>query len=250
MPTCLRSSVFGPRLAFGSPRTPGPYSCPSTRTDPDCGSSSMLMVRSRVDLPEPDGPKITTCSPVWTLRSMPRSTSLRPKALLILRSSTAGVARRRHGRDCEIGCRLVERAGAGRVGHDLSVAPSDAAPRSVRSAQAAIRSTAPRMVSSLLARERRGVVGGDGAEGRAGGDRHAVLHQVEGGGPAVHARRERQHLVEGTARAHHVEAGLREERHHEVAAVFVGGSHLGHTVLRTGRARRGPRTGSPRRCRR
>jgi hypothetical protein len=38
-----------------------------------------LIVRSSVDLPEPDGPKMTTCSPAATVRSTPHSTSLSPK---------------------------------------------------------------------------------------------------------------------------------------------------------------------------
>ena len=43
--------------ALASPRAPGPYSTPSTRTEPALGSSSRLIVRSSVDLPEPDGPE-------------------------------------------------------------------------------------------------------------------------------------------------------------------------------------------------
>ena len=71
-----------------SPPSPGPYSTPSTRTDPSLGSSSRLIVRSSVDFPEPDGPKMTTCSPACTERSTPWSTSLSPYDFLIPRSST------------------------------------------------------------------------------------------------------------------------------------------------------------------
>ncbi len=39
------------------------------------------MVRSSVDLPEPDGPRITVTSPARTARSMPLSTSSGPKLL-------------------------------------------------------------------------------------------------------------------------------------------------------------------------
>ena len=57
-----------PELDRAAPRArpatrPGPYSTPKTRTDPALGSSSRLIVRSSVDLPDPDGPKMTTCSP-------------------------------------------------------------------------------------------------------------------------------------------------------------------------------------------
>ena len=45
-------------------------------------------MRSSVDLPEPDGPKMTTCSPAWTVRSTPWSTSLSPYDFLIPRNST------------------------------------------------------------------------------------------------------------------------------------------------------------------
>ena len=48
---------------------------------PPVGSSSRLMQRSIVDLPEPDGPRMTTTSPFWTSRSTPLSTSSEPKDL-------------------------------------------------------------------------------------------------------------------------------------------------------------------------
>jgi hypothetical protein len=48
----------------------------------------MLIVRRTVDLPDPEGPKMTTCSPAWTVRSMPWSTSTFPNDFLIPRSST------------------------------------------------------------------------------------------------------------------------------------------------------------------
>ena len=46
------------------------------------------MQRSIVDLPEPDGPAITTTSPRSIVRSMPSSTRLSPKLLRTRSSST------------------------------------------------------------------------------------------------------------------------------------------------------------------
>ena len=79
MPTCFRSSVAW---------RPGAYERPSSVTVPAVGFSRRLMVRSSVDLPEPDGPKTTTCCPDRTLRSMPFRTSWAPKDLWMPRSST------------------------------------------------------------------------------------------------------------------------------------------------------------------
>ncbi len=71
-------------LPRGPPgRRPGPYSTPNTRTDPASGSSRRLIVRRSVDLPDPDGPKITKCSPWCTVRSTPWSTSFLPNDLRI-----------------------------------------------------------------------------------------------------------------------------------------------------------------------
>ena len=58
-------------------RMPAPYK-PSTVMLPDCGVSRRLRQRSRVDLPEPEGPIRQTTSPVSTSRSIPRSTSRSP----------------------------------------------------------------------------------------------------------------------------------------------------------------------------
>ena len=46
-------------------------SMPSTTTLPEDGSSSRLRQRSRVDLPEPDGPMTNTSSRSATARSTP-----------------------------------------------------------------------------------------------------------------------------------------------------------------------------------
>ena len=59
-------------------------------------------MRSSVDLPEPDGPKMTTCSPACTVRSTPCSTSTVPKDFLMPvqlhdRAALPGVAPVRFG---------------------------------------------------------------------------------------------------------------------------------------------------------
>src|SRR5215211_2975297 len=56
-------------------------SIPPTTTLPEVGSSRRVMQRSRVDLPDPDGPMTQTTSPPSTRTSMPRRTSRRPKYL-------------------------------------------------------------------------------------------------------------------------------------------------------------------------
>src|SRR5262249_39637951 len=66
-------------------------SMPSTTTDPADGSSRRLRQRSRVDLPEPDGPITKTSSRSATLRSTPFSTCRWPKCLWMPRASTMGV---------------------------------------------------------------------------------------------------------------------------------------------------------------
>ena len=71
-----------PRLAGGTALT----SSPSILTLPEVASSSPAMTRSRVDLPQPDGPTKTTNSPSLTSRSMPFSTSTLPKDFLIFSS--------------------------------------------------------------------------------------------------------------------------------------------------------------------
>src|SRR5206468_4015250 len=63
---------------------------PSTTTLPEDGSSSRLRHRSRVDLPEPDGPITNTSSGSATLRSTPLRTWRAPKCLWRPRASTIG----------------------------------------------------------------------------------------------------------------------------------------------------------------
>ena len=52
---------------------------PSNQMWPESASSSKLMQRSSVDLPEPDAPMMHTTSPRLTSRSMPLSTCRSPK---------------------------------------------------------------------------------------------------------------------------------------------------------------------------
>src|SRR6185369_12038018 len=54
---------------------------PSTRTWPAVGCSSPATRRSSVDLPQPEAPTMTSISPSARARSMPCSTSIRPKLL-------------------------------------------------------------------------------------------------------------------------------------------------------------------------
>ena len=58
-------------------------SVPSTSIRPFWCSSSALMQRMSVDLPDPEGPAITIRSPRWTVRSMSRSTWKLPYHLFI-----------------------------------------------------------------------------------------------------------------------------------------------------------------------
>src|ERR1700742_372005 len=74
MPTSRRTSST--RRKFG------PSAMPSTTISPSWNSSSALMQRIKVDLPEPDGPQITMRSPLATPRSMSRSTWKSPYHLL------------------------------------------------------------------------------------------------------------------------------------------------------------------------
>src|SRR6185312_2786005 len=67
---------------------------PAIRTVPLSGISSMLMQRSRVDLPEPEEPISTTTSPSWAVSDTPLSTSTSPKLLWIRSSSTTGMLER------------------------------------------------------------------------------------------------------------------------------------------------------------
>ena len=54
-------------------------SCPSTVTCPRCGRSKQLIVRSMVDLPEPEGPMITVLEASGIDTVMPLSTCREPK---------------------------------------------------------------------------------------------------------------------------------------------------------------------------
>src|SRR5689334_19855006 len=56
-------------------------SSPSTVSTPRLIFSRWFTQRRNVDLPDPEGPMITATSPRATSRSIPRSTSLRPKRL-------------------------------------------------------------------------------------------------------------------------------------------------------------------------
>ena len=66
MPISLRMAAML-RMSFES-------AMPSTMMSPRWCSSSRLMVRMKVDLPEPEGPAMTSTSPALTVRSMPRRT--------------------------------------------------------------------------------------------------------------------------------------------------------------------------------
>ena len=63
---------------------------PSIRISPSSIVSSRLMVRHRVDLPEPEGPSTTTTSPAATSRSMSLSTCRSPKCFCTPESWTRG----------------------------------------------------------------------------------------------------------------------------------------------------------------
>src|SRR6187549_613398 len=61
------------------------------KTWPELGSSSPEMVRSRVDLPQPEGPTKTTNSPSPTSRSTLWMTATWPKLLLMPRSCNSAM---------------------------------------------------------------------------------------------------------------------------------------------------------------
>ena len=63
---------------------------PSISIVPDSNVSSRLIVRQRVDLPEPEGPMTTTTSPSPIVRSMSLRTCSSPKCLLTLLNTTKG----------------------------------------------------------------------------------------------------------------------------------------------------------------
>src|SRR5918998_5125002 len=67
--------------------------CPPIRTSPSVGRSSPAMVRSRVVLPHPEGPRRTRYSPSSVARSTPSTAWTRPPSncLTSLRTSTTTV---------------------------------------------------------------------------------------------------------------------------------------------------------------
>ena len=68
-------------------------SSPLTRTSPLFGVSSRLMQRRKVDLPEPEEPRIATTSCSCAVSEMPLSTSCAPNVLWIdCTSSATGAA--------------------------------------------------------------------------------------------------------------------------------------------------------------
>src|SRR5262245_33569894 len=69
--------MASPRSEAGSPVT----SRPSMAISPSVTSSSPAMMRSKVDLPQPDGPTKTMNSPSAIARSTPWITATVPKAL-------------------------------------------------------------------------------------------------------------------------------------------------------------------------
>src|ERR1044072_7289234 len=65
-------------------------STPPKMIAPPLGSSRRLQQRSKVLLPEPDGPMMKTSSCGATFRSMPRSTSVAPKVFRSARTCRRG----------------------------------------------------------------------------------------------------------------------------------------------------------------
>src|ERR687897_3714926 len=74
--------------------------CPSMKTSPSLGCSSPAMVRSRVVLPHPEGPRRTRYSPSSVARSMPSTAWTRPPSncLTSPRTSTTLVTAGRRSR--------------------------------------------------------------------------------------------------------------------------------------------------------
>ena len=83
MPTSARS------LASSLPSSGS--SSPSMRISPSSMVSRRLMVRHSVDLPDPEGPRITTTWPAGTSRLMSRSAWYSPKCLFTPLSSIIGL---------------------------------------------------------------------------------------------------------------------------------------------------------------
>ena len=77
-----------PRFAAGTSLN----RCPSTRISPFEMLSSPAIIRSSVDLPQPDGPTNTISSPERTSRLMSRSTSTVPKVLAMPDSVRSTIA--------------------------------------------------------------------------------------------------------------------------------------------------------------
>src|SRR5687768_10600105 len=65
---------------------------PPIEISPALIGSSPAIMRSKVDLPQPEGPSRTTKLPSSILRSMPWITSRSPKVFLMLRTVTAAIA--------------------------------------------------------------------------------------------------------------------------------------------------------------
>src|SRR5690349_9125553 len=78
----LWNTIPTSRRTSSTRRKLGPSSMPSTVMLPSWNSSSALMQRINVDLPEPEGPQITMRSPLATSRLMSRSTWKSPYHLL------------------------------------------------------------------------------------------------------------------------------------------------------------------------
>src|SRR3954451_11232704 len=76
-----------PRSEAGRPVT----SCPSMAMLPPLTVSRPAMMRSRVDLPQPDGPTKTTNSPSATLRSTAWITVIDPKVFLMPLSVSSAI---------------------------------------------------------------------------------------------------------------------------------------------------------------
>ncbi len=74
MPNFLRTSFMG-----SSPRPQMFW--PKSSMEPASGRWVPMMVRSRVDLPEPEPPMMTMVSPGWTSSVMPSRTVWAPKRL-------------------------------------------------------------------------------------------------------------------------------------------------------------------------
>src|SRR5919106_2450739 len=87
---------------MASPRCAAPSSLtrrPSIRISPDEMSSSPAIIRSRVDLPQPDGPTNTQNSPCSARRSTPWTTSASPKRLTTRSSSRVAMLLDARARD-------------------------------------------------------------------------------------------------------------------------------------------------------